>query len=166
MVSEQVRAESASIVLEVIDPVTDPRAVDVIERYGAEMRALIGATAGSIHTADLAAYREPEGVFLLACRGREVVGCGALRAITLLDGGHAAEVKRMWVDPSVRGTGTGRAILDRLHEIARERGFTRVVLDSRHELVAAARLYRAAGYEPCAPYNTNADADTWLAREL
>lgn len=153
---------AAGIALETVDPLGDPRAVDVLERYGSEMRALLGAPAQSIHLADLSGYRPPGGAFVLACRDGTAVGCGAFRSVSLPDGSPAAEVKRMWVDPSVRGTGAGRALLDRLHELARERGFRRAVLDTRHELVEAARLYRAAGYEPCAPYNANADADTWL----
>ena len=46
----------------------------------------------------------PAGLFLVATLHCEPVGCGALK----LHPGAPAEIKRMWVAPSVRGLGLGR----------------------------------------------------------
>ncbi len=42
--------------------------------------------------------------------GEQLVGCGAVRDI----GDGAGEIKRMFVDPSCRGSKIGAAILDQL----------------------------------------------------
>lgn len=150
-----------------VDPLDDPRVVPTLEAYAAEMLALVGAPATSIRIDDLDRYRRPDGAFLLALgEPDEVAGCGALRRVLLPDGVTAAEVKRMWVAPAFRGTGLGRRILTRLHDLAVDLGYAVAVLDTRADLREANLLYRAAGYLPCAPYNGNHDADTWMSREL
>ena len=64
----------------------------------------------------------------------------------------------MWVSGRLRGQGVGRALLERLHAEARDRGLGRVVLDSKRELLDARRLYLAAGYRDIESYGDNADA--------
>lgn len=94
------------------------------------------------------------------------MGCAALKIIEIEPYGPVAEVKRMWVSPQLRGLGVGRALLERLHADAGGRGLTRVVLDSKRELVQARRLYLSAGYTDIAPYGDNADATVWMGLRL
>jgi GNAT superfamily N-acetyltransferase len=54
------------------------------------------------------------GLLLLAWLRGAPVGCGALK----LHGKAPAEIKRMWVSPSVRGLGLGRRILRELEDRA------------------------------------------------
>src|SRR5690242_16032720 len=49
--------------------------------------------------------RPPRGLFLVVRRHGEPVGCGALKHRS-----GATEIKRMWVDESVRGLGLGRRL--------------------------------------------------------
>ncbi len=62
-------------------------------------------------------------------------------------------VKRLYVKPSFRGHGVARALMDDLIAAARERGYTRVILDTnREELAPAYKLYLSMGfteYEAC-----------------
>jgi GNAT superfamily N-acetyltransferase len=62
-------------------------------------------------------------------------------------------VKRLYVKPSFRGHGVARALMDDLLAAARERGYTRVILDTnREQLEAAYKLYLSMGfteYEAC-----------------
>lgn len=76
-----------------------------------------------------------DGLLLLASEGDEVFGTGAMKRI----GPETAEIKRMWVDPSRRGNGVGRAILNRLLSGAQDSGYRRVRLDSPDFMVAAQR---------------------------
>ncbi len=56
-------------------------------------------------------------------------------------------VKRLYVKPSFRGHGVARALMDELLATARERGYTRVILDTnREELAAAYQLYLSMGF--------------------
>ena len=54
----------------------------------------------------------------------------------------------MWVDPSHRGRGIGRALLDAAVEWAREEGARRVVLTVTESNPAAHRLYVGSGFVP------------------
>jgi GNAT superfamily N-acetyltransferase len=85
------------------------------------------------------------GTFLIARAGDRAVGCGAIR---LLDD-TTAEVKRMYVEPELRGRRVGRAVLDALEEKARELGVRRLVLETGVHQHAAIALYTHAGYTQC-----------------
>jgi putative acetyltransferase len=88
-------------------------------------------------------------LFSIRCRG-ELVAIGALKR---LDDQHA-ELKTMHTAEHVRGQGVGRAMLDHLLAVARERGLERVSLETGiHEAFAPARsLYVSAGFAPCGPF--------------
>ncbi|MGH2880836.1 MAG: GNAT family N-acetyltransferase [Solirubrobacteraceae bacterium] len=88
-------------------------------------------------------------LFSIRCRG-ELVAIGALKR---LDDQHA-ELKTMHTFKHVRGQGVGRAMLDHLLAVARERGFERVSLETgAQDAFAPARsLYASAGFVPCEPF--------------
>jgi GNAT superfamily N-acetyltransferase len=72
------------------------------------------------------------------------LGCGALRALS--DG--VAEIKRMYVAPSARGRGVAKALLAGLEDVARNRGWTRLRLETGPRQPEAITLYSGAGYLP------------------
>ena len=85
------------------------------------------------------------GTFVIARIDGRAVGCGAIR---LLDDA-TAEVKRMYVEPELRGRHVGRAVLDALEEKARELGVRRLVLETGVHQHAAIALYVRAGFSRC-----------------
>ena len=93
-------------------------------------------------------YASPGGTILLAFAGGEAVGCGALRPIDA----RTAELKRVFVRPSARGLGVGRAVTVALLDRARSLGYDRVVLDTLSGMTAAIALYRGLGFREIAPY--------------
>ena len=104
----------------------------------------------------------PSGVFVVAVRGDEVVGCGGVQVIDAA----TAEIKRMWVSPAVRGTGLGKRLLARLEEEACRLERRRVVLDTNGVLLPAIAMYRSAGYADIDRYNDNPYAEHWFAKDL
>jgi putative acetyltransferase len=97
------------------------------------------------------------GTFVVARRGSDSVGCGALRA--LVDpalvaglGPGVGELKRMYVVPHARGTGVARALLARLEADARALGLTRLVLETGTRQLEAIGLYRSAGFSDIPAY--------------
>ena len=104
----------------------------------------------------------PNGVFLLAMRGDEVVGCGGVQWLD----GATAEIKRMWVSPAARGVGLGKQFLARLEHDARAAGRRRVVLDTNGVLLPAIAMYRGSGYTDIERYNDNPYAEHWFAKDL
>ena len=82
------------------------------------------------------------GAFFIAYLDDAGVGCGAVRRLDA----ETAELKRMYVDPSVRGRGIGRALVAALESEARLLGVTKVVLETGTRLIPAIKLYEAMGY--------------------
>jgi len=85
------------------------------------------------------------GTFLVARIDGRAVGCGAIRLLE----GTTAEVKRMYVEPELRGRGVGREVLDALERTGRELGVTRLVLETGVHQHAAIALYKKAGFAQC-----------------
>lgn len=101
-------------------------------------------------------------VFLvaLAPSGR-AVACGALRR---LDDG-TAEVKRMYVEPSSRGSGVAAALLRGLEDEARARGWTVLRLETGPAQPEAIRFYEREGYRPIPLYGVYVGSDLSLCYE-
>ena len=94
----------------------------------------------------------PYESLLVASLDGEPVGCVALRR---LDGG-TCEMKRMFVRPSARGAGVGRALAVASLERARALGFRTMRLDTLpHRMEAAGELYRSLGFVEVGRYNDN-----------
>lgn len=79
--------------------------------------------------------------------GLQAVGMGALKD----HGGGLGEVKRMFTYEAQRGARVGTRILERIEKMAREKGLTRLVLETGEApgFEPAWRLYGRAGFETC-----------------
>ena len=73
-------------------------------------------------------------------------GCVALRQI----GDGVCEMKRLFVQPALRGKGVGRALAQAIIEEARQIGYKRMRLDTAFE--PARSLYRSLGFREIPPY--------------
>jgi DNA-binding MarR family transcriptional regulator/GNAT superfamily N-acetyltransferase len=104
----------------------------------------------------------PRGLFLVATRHGEPVGCAGLK----FHGRRPAEVKRMWVAPSVRGLGLGRRLLAEVERHAVEAGVRTLRLETNKSLTEALSLYRAAGYQEVPAFNHEPYADHWFTKRL
>jgi len=114
---------------------------DLLSRYPGE----------TINGIDVEEFRAAGGVFVVAEEGDRVVGCGAFRPY----GRDTVEIKRMFVRSTHRGHGIGRAILRRLEDEARQRGFRFAVLETGNRQPEAIAFYESSGYgriEPFGPY--------------
>jgi putative acetyltransferase len=83
------------------------------------------------------------GTFVVARVDGRAVGCGAVRRLD----GSTVEVKRMFVEPEVRGKGVAKEILKRLEAEAAALGAHRVVLEMGVHQAEAIGLYHRAGYK-------------------
>jgi GNAT superfamily N-acetyltransferase len=80
------------------------------------------------------------------------VGCIALRP---LDEPLTGEVKRLYVRPSARGTGLGRALVETVLSHARTIGYRELRLDTADWMGDALRLYARLGFRERPPYYHN-----------
>ena len=94
-------------------------------------------------------YAPPGGALLLARNAARVaLGCVALRA----PGEGRAEIKRLYVAPTARGLGLGKALLAAVTNAAASPGHGALCLDTLPFMAEARALYLAAGFRPIPPY--------------
>ncbi len=55
------------------------------------------------------------------------------------------------VTKECRNRGVGRAMMEQLFEVSRERGYCKVTLEVRCDNPSAQSLYKSAGFTPCTP---------------
>jgi putative acetyltransferase len=130
-----------AIALEHTTTPTD-EARDLIEALEAELSE--GYEAHQRHGLSLDKVFQPHIAFFVARVDGEAAGCGGVA----FDDGFA-EVKRMYVRPAARGTGVAQAVLARLEQEARAKGYRQLMLETGDELRAAQRLYERAGFRRC-----------------
>lgn len=154
--------DAAAVHVAAVDP-REPAAARALAAYVAELdrRFPAGFDPGD-PVGDPTRFEPPAGVFVLARLRGATVGCGGLTAID----DRAAEVKRMWVDPSARGLGIGTRLLADLEQRARDAGRRVVRLDTNSTLNEAIAMYERAGYRRIERYNDNADAELWFEKDL
>jgi GNAT superfamily N-acetyltransferase len=149
--------------LHVVDPESAGAAYCLREYYGELARRFDD---GFDHAASISAtpdeLRLPEGLFVVATLDGEPVGCGALK----LHGERPAELKRMWVSPTVRGLGLGRRLLHELETLARAHGVHAVRLETNRNLSEAIALYRSSGYSEVPAFNDEQYAHHWFEKQL
>ena len=151
------------VVIDVLDP-EHPHVRHCLHEYYTELDRRFDTGFDAAATLPIAVddVRPPAGLFLVATLHGEPVGCGALK----FHGPDPTELKRMWVAPSVRGTGLGRRLLGELEARAVALGSHAVRLDTNRALVEAIAMYRAAGYREVGPFNDEPYADHWFEKQL
>jgi len=97
-------------------------------------------------------YQRPEGRLLLARVRDSDIGCVALRRLEP----QICEMKRLYVQPSMREHGVGRLLAAAAISAARDIGYTAMRLDTVEVLMReAVQLYRQLGFRPIGPYIAN-----------
>lgn len=99
---------------------------------------------------DASKLRAPGVVFWTAWEDETLLGCAALKQLSA----SQAEVKSMRTPASLRGHGAGRALLNHILHVSRERGYRELFLETgRHPAFTAAQtLYRSVGFKECGPF--------------
>lgn len=105
----------------------------------------------SVHALDVSELERPDITFWSVRDGDGLLlGCGALKE---LDARHG-EVKSMRTPAALRRRGAGRTVLEHIVAVARERGYTRLSLEtgSMEAFAPARRLYASYGFQYCEPF--------------
>lgn len=120
-------------------------------------RALLAASAAlmeELFDAEENHYLAPEelaadGIHFFVARDETDAVTGTI-AMAEKDG--YGEVKALFVDPDARGQGLAQTLLAHVEGVARERGLDWLRLETGDRLLAAIKLYRAAGFTTCGPF--------------
>jgi len=94
-------------------------------------------------------HAPPKGDILLAEHEGQIIGCAMYYPLAQAG---LTEIKRVYVDPSARGLGAGRALFEAAMTGARAAGYDRMVLDTMVALTEAIALYGALGFNPAEPF--------------
>jgi putative acetyltransferase len=131
-----------------IDDLTHPAVLALLTEHLANMYEL--SPPEQVFALDVTKLRSPDITFWTAWEGDELLGCGALRELSPSHG----EIKSMRTPATRRRTGAGRAILARILDVARQRGYTTLSLEtgSHPAFGAAQSLYRSVGFTACGPF--------------
>lgn len=97
---------------------------------------------------DLEKFSPPYGRLILAKIDDQAAGLACMHKIR----DDICEIKRMYVQRAYRGTGIGRALLERLIEDAKKIGYSKARLDSARFMEAAHALYRSNEFYEIDPY--------------
>ena len=123
-----------------------PQAVALIDALDAYQKPLYPAE--SHHGIAIEELLEPGVVFALArTPDGDAAGCGAFVAH-----GEWAELKRMYVQPGLRGRGVAQAVLAFLEAEALARGIAVMRLETGNLQPQALRFYERAGYVRRGPF--------------
>jgi putative acetyltransferase len=132
--------------------IEDPRAPDVCELLERHISfARTNTPPRDVHALEPESLLDP-AITLFGFRlAGELLAVAALKR---LDARHA-ELKSMHTAEAARRRGIGRAMLDYLLAVARERGFEQLSLEtgSQPAFAPARSLYADAGFERCDPFS-------------
>jgi putative acetyltransferase len=139
---------------EIVVAVESPHSADalaLIRDLSAELGARYGDDgAGAFKPSDVDVAG---AAFVVARLDGRPVGCGALRP---LEPG-VGEVKRMFVEPAMRGRGISRLILGKIEAVAVEFGYRALRLETGLRQPEAIGLYETAGYRRVPRYGIYVD---------
>ena len=114
----------------------------LINALNAELEAIYPEDGANFFRLDPEEVSEGRGAFLVAYLDGKPIGCGAVR----LNEPGLAEIKRMYVDPTVRGRRVGRQIVHALEAKARQLGAKCIVLETGPRQPDAIAMYKHAGF--------------------
>ena len=114
----------------------------LIQSLNAELEARYPEEGANFFRLEAEEVTAGRGAFFVAYLAAQPIGCGAVRLIE----SQLVEIKRMYVDPSVRGRGVGRQNLDALEADARRLDARRIVLETGPRQPDAIALYQHAGF--------------------
>ena len=145
--------------------VDNPRAADVRELLERHLAfAHEHSPPEDVHALNHEGLVDPAITFFAGRRDRQLLAIGALKQ---LDETHG-ELKSMHTAVVARGQGIGRAMLDHLLAVARQRGYRRVSLEtgSMDAFRPARALYTRAGFSPCGPFGDYPDSPNSMCMTL
>ena len=147
-----------------VEPLDGPVAAPLLGRLVAELQRRYDDDGAPGAPLDPVAFRPPHGTFLVAHVAGRPAGCGGLRTHTP----GVGEVKRMYVDPTVRRRGVARLLLAALEDAGRTLGHRRLLLETGTQQPEALALYDSAGWTRIPPYGEWRDSplSVCYARDL
>ncbi len=131
-----------------IDNLTSGGVIKLLEEHLVDMYAT--SPPESIHALDVESLKHPSITFWRAEKNREVLGCVAIKELSLNHG----EIKSMRTATNARNQGIASKLLSHVLTVAESRNYTRLSLEtgSMDFFKPARNLYAKNGFEYCQPF--------------
>ena len=145
-----------------VDDLSRPAVHALLNEHLANMYEL--SPPEQVFALDLSKLKSPDITFWTVWQENLLLGCGALKELTSTHG----EIKSMRTPAKLRSRGAGRAVLNRIVETARQRGYTFLSLETgtHPAFLAAQQLYRSAGFQETGPFASYKEDPHSLFMEL
>jgi putative acetyltransferase len=145
-----------------IDDLSRPAIHELLNEHLANMHEL--SPPEQVFALDLSKLKSADITFWTVWDNDQLLGCGALKELTPVHG----EIKSMRTPAKLRGRGAGRAVLDRIIETAKQRGYGLLSLETgtHPAFLAAHQLYRSAGFQESGPFSDYQENPHSLFMEL
>jgi len=133
-----------------IDDVSRPEVLALLEEHLRNMYEITPPE--HVFAFDAAKLRQPGVVFWTAWEDDVLLGCAALKELSPTQG----EVKSMRTPARFRRQGAGRALLNHILQVSRERGYRELFLETGNQpaFAPAHTLYRSVGFRECGPFGS------------
>jgi putative acetyltransferase len=131
-----------------IDDVSRPQVLALLEEHLQNMYEITPPE--HVFAFDASKLRAPGVVFWTAWDDDVLLGCAALKELSATQG----EVKSMRTPARLRRQGAGRALLNHILQVSRERGYSELFLETgrQPQFAPAHTLYRSVGFRECGPF--------------
>ncbi|KQV94561.1 GNAT family N-acetyltransferase [Rhizobacter sp. Root1221] len=145
-----------------VDDLSRSAVHDLLSEHLANMYEL--SPPEQVFALDLSKLKSPDITFWTVWDDDMLLACGALKELT---GAHG-EIKSMRTPAKLRGRGAGRAVLNRIIEIAKQRGYKLLSLETgtHPAFLPAQQLYRSAGFQESGPFASYKEDPHSLFMEL
>ena len=132
------------------DDLSRPQVHALLEEHLSNMYEL--SPPDQVFALDLTKLRAPDITFWTVWDGEDLIGCGAMKELSPTHG----EIKSMRTPKAARGRGAGRAVLEHIISVAKQRGYTRLSLETgtHPAFQPAHNLYRSKGFKVSGPFGT------------
>ena len=130
------------------DDVSRPQVLALLEEHLRNMHEL--SAPEFVFAFDANKLRQPQVVVWTAWKDDVLLGVAALKELSSTQG----EVKSMRTPAHLRTHGAGRALLNHIVEVARQRGYRELFLETGRQaaFTPALTLYRSVGFQACGPF--------------
>lgn len=125
----------------------DPEFVKLCSKLDENLDEIVG---GKIQRQKYVKYNQRDSIHdvIIVYKGEEAVACGSYKFYDE----QTVELKRIFADKSVRGTGVGKELVRRLEADAKIAGYRFAVLETGALLTEACGLYKKLGYHQIPNY--------------
>ena len=131
-----------------VDDLTHPQVLALLNEHLTNMYEL--SPPENVFALDVIRLRAPEITFWTVWEDEVLLACGALKELSATHG----EVKSMRTPKDLRRRGAGRAVLAHIIEVARQREYEMLSLEtgSHPAFLPAQKLYQSFGFTYCGPF--------------